>query len=201
MSVFPDLPFNMLISGISECGKTHYVVDLLETQFINKFDYIIIICPTFIYNRTYNRKFVLSDPCVYVLMITGNLDEILKRLIAVFKDSKEQTLFVIDDCANLYDAKLKATALTALAFHGRHLNLSTWVITQKYNAIIKDFRENIKVLVLFYDKDRESREAAFKENDIGMSVGEKQIIVETLKTNKNSKMIMRLIQPFEHVIL
>jgi hypothetical protein len=136
-------------------------------------------------------------------MITGNLDEILKRLIAVFEDSKEHTLFVIDDCANLYDAKLKATALTALAFHGRHLNLSTWVITQKYNAIrpIKDFRENIEVLVLFYDKDRESREAAFKENDIGMSVGEKESIVETLKTNKNSKMIMRLIQPFEHVIL
>jgi hypothetical protein len=70
MSVFPDLPFNMLISGISGCGKTHYVLDLLETQFRNKFDYIIIICPTFIYNRTYNRKFVLSDPCVYVLMIT-----------------------------------------------------------------------------------------------------------------------------------
>ncbi len=191
----------MLISGITGCGKTHFVLDLLATEFKNKFDYVIIICPTFIYNITYSRKFVLSDPNVYVPAINDKLDEILKRLIEDFKDSKEQTLFIIDDCANLYDTKLKATALTKLAFHGRHLNLSTWVITQKYNAIIKDFRENIKVLVLFYDKDRESREAAFKENDIGMSVGEKERIIETLKTNKNSKLIMRLFQPFEYVIL
>jgi general stress protein 26 len=50
-----------------------------------------------------------------------------------------------------------------MAFHGRHLNLSAWLITQKYNAAVKDFRENIEVLVLFYHKNRESREAAFKE--------------------------------------
>ena len=121
--------------------------------------------------------------------------------MTIFKDPKEQTLFIIDDCANLYDTKLKATALTALAFHGRHLNLSTWVITQKYNAIIKDFRENIKVLVLFYDKDRESRETAFKENDVGISSSEKDTIIQTLKTNKNSKLVMRLFLPFKYVIL
>ena len=199
--MYPDPPFNMLISGITGCGKTHYVLDLLETEFKNKFDYIIIICPTFTYNKTYARKFVLSDPFVYVLVINGQLDKILNNVITIFKDPKEQTLFIIDDCANLYDTKLKATALTALAFHGRHLNLSTWVITQKYNAIIKDFRENIKVLVLFYDKDRESREAAFKENDIGMSASEKDTIIRILKNTKNSKLVMRLFQPFEYVIL
>jgi general stress protein 26 len=191
----------MLISGITGCGKTYYVLDLLETEFRNKFDYIIIICPTFDYNKTYARKFVSSDPNIYVLAINDQLDIILNKLVDKFKDEKEQTLFIIDDCANLYDAKLKATALTKLAFHGRHLNLSTWVITQKYNAIIKDFRENIKVLVLFYDKDRESREAVFKENDIGLSVSEKETIIQTLKTNKNAKLIMRLFQPFEYVIL
>ena len=199
--VFPDPPFNMLISGITGCGKTHYVLDLLETKFRNKFDYIIIICPTINYNRTYGRKFLQSDPHVYVLAINGKLDEILNALITVFKDPTEQTLFIIDDCANLYDTKLKATALTALAFHGRHFNLSTWVITQKYNAIIKDFRENIRVLVLFYDKDRESREAAFKENDIGMSTDEKDRVIQTLKTEKNSKLIMQLFQPFKYAVL
>ncbi len=201
MTTFPEPPFNMLISGITGCGKTHYVLDLLETRFTKTFDYIVIICPTFVYNKTYTRKFVLSDPNVYVVTINDQLDKILNGLIGIFRDGKEQTLFIIDDCANLYDTKLKATALTALAFHGRHLNLSTWVITQKYNAIIKDFRENIKVLVLFYDKDRESREAAFKENDIGISVSEKETIIQTLKTNKNAKLIMRLFHPFEYAVL
>jgi general stress protein 26 len=101
----------------------------------------------------------------------------------------------------LYDLKLKSTAITALAFHGRHLNLSTWIITQKYNAIIKDFRQNISVLVLFYDKDRQSRDSAFTENDVGMSSSEKENIVEKLKANKNSKLIMQLFQPFEYAVL
>ena len=96
---------------------------------------------------------------------------------------------------------MKATALTKLAFHGRHINLSTWVITQKYNAIVKDFRENIKVLILFYDKDKESRESAFKENDIGITPVEKDSIVKKLKNDINSKLVMRLFPPFEYEIL
>ena len=191
----------MLISGITGCGKTHFVLDLLETQYKNKFDYIILICPTFQFNKTYDRKFIGKDPDIIPLVIDDNLNIVLCSLIEKFKDKKEQTLIIVDDCANLHDAKLKATALTKLAFHGRHLNLSLWVLTQKYNAIVKDFRENIKVLVLFFDKDKESRESAFKENDIGISVQEKETIIKTLKSNKSSKLIICLFPPFYYEIL
>jgi hypothetical protein len=153
------------------------------------------------YNKTYHRKFILADPDVFPLVINDKLNDILDVVLKKFGDAKEQTLIIIDDCANLYDAKLKATALTKLAFHGRHINLSTWVITQKYNAIVKDFRENIKVLILFYDKDKESRDAAFKENDIGITPFEKDNIVRELKNNVNSKLIMHLFQPFSYEVL
>jgi Cdc6-like AAA superfamily ATPase len=198
---FPEPPFNMLISGITGCGKTHLILDLLETEYRNKFDYIIIICPTLMYNKTYRRKFILSDSDVLPIVINDKLNDMLDVVLKKFADVKEQTLIIIDDCANLYDAKLKATALTKLAFHGRHVNLSTWVITQKYNAIVKDFRENIKVLILFYDKDKESRDAAFKENDIGITLSEKDSIVRELKNNVNSKLIMYLFQPFSYEVL
>lgn len=191
----------MLINGITGCGKTHFVLDLLETEFRNKFDYIFILCPTFQWNKTYNRKFIFSDPHIFPVVINNQLNGILERLIVKYGDHKEQTLIVIDDCANLYDAKLKATALTKLAFHGRHVNLSTWILTQKYNAVVKDFRENIKMLVLFYDKDRESRAAAFKENDISISASDKERILNTLKNDKSSKVIMRLVHPFGWRIL
>jgi GTPase SAR1 family protein len=198
---YPEPPFNMLISGITGCGKTHLILDLLETEYRNKFDYIIIICPTFAYNKTYHRKFILNDPDVFAIAIIDKLNEILDVVLKKFGDIKEQTLIIIDDCANLYDAKLKATALTKLAFHGRHINLSTWVITQKYNAIVKDFRENIKVLILFYDKDKESRDSAFKENDIGITTIEKDSIVKKLKNDVNSKLVMRLFPPFNYAVL
>jgi GTPase SAR1 family protein len=198
---YPEPPFNMLISGITGCGKTHLILDLLETEYRNKFDYIIIICPTFAYNKTYHRKFILNDPDVFAIAIIDKLNEILDVVLKKFGDIKEQTLIIIDDCANLYDAKLKATALTKLAFHGRHINLSTWVITQKYNAIVKDFRENIKVLILFYDKDKESRDSAFKENDIGITTIEKDSIVKKLKNDVNCKLVMRLFPPFNYTVL
>ena len=188
----------MLISGITNCGKTHFVLDLIEKEYLHKFDFIIIICPTYMENKTYCRKFIYCDNDVIPLSVEENLNHILRVIIEKYKDTNEQTLIVIDDCANLHDAKLKATALTELAFHGRHKNLSTWVITQKYNAIVKDFRANIGMLVMFYDKDRESREDAFKENDIGISADEKASILKILKNNKNSKLVMRLFQPFDY---
>ena len=75
------------------------------------------------------------------------------------------------------------------------------MITQKYNAIVKDFRENIKILVLFYDKDKRSRDVAFKENDVAISNLEKENIVQTLKSNKTSKLIMQLYSPFNDVVI
>lgn len=194
-------PFNMLISGMTNCGKTHFVLDLLEKEFKNKFDYIIIVCPTFEYNKTYNRKFIMEDENVIPIIINEKLDDVLNKLIEKYKDSKEQTLIIIDDCANLREAKIKSSALTKLAFHGRHLNISTWILTQKYNAIIKDFRQNVMMLVLFYDKDKDSRDSAFKENDIGLSTDEKEKIIKTLKNQKNYKAIFRLVQPFEFIVL
>jgi len=81
-------------------GKTHFVLDLLETEFRDKFDYIIIICPTFFYNKTYDRKFIHSDGDVIPLAIDDRLNEALEQFINKYKDSTEQTLIIIDDCAN-----------------------------------------------------------------------------------------------------
>ena len=52
--IFVDPPFNTLISGITNCVKTHFVLDLLKTNYKNKFDYIVIYCPTFLVNKTYD---------------------------------------------------------------------------------------------------------------------------------------------------
>jgi general stress protein 26 len=53
-----------------------------------------------------------------------------------------------------------------LAFSGRHLIISVWFITQKYNAVVKDFRDNIRALVQFYEKDEDSLKAALSENGV-----------------------------------
>jgi hypothetical protein len=192
-----DPPFNMLISGITNCGKTHYILSLLENHYISKFDYIVIYCPTYLENTTYDRKFIHNKNIFIMDFNEYSLDELLEKNMIFF--SGYNTLFLIDDCANLHDSKVKASAICKLAFHGRHHKISTWIITQKYNAIVKDFRDNIRMLVLFFDKDRDSIELALKQNNI-IPKEDYSDILNTLKTNKGSKLIMRLEHPFEYYI-
>ena len=47
-----NIPFNALIVGPTNSGKTQFLVNQLCAPFNGKFDYIVLICPTFAYNRT-----------------------------------------------------------------------------------------------------------------------------------------------------
>ena len=55
--LFADPPFNMLISGTTACGKTHFVLVLLKNEFKGKYDYGLIPLPTFVCNKAYERRF------------------------------------------------------------------------------------------------------------------------------------------------
>ena len=92
----------------------------------------------------------------------------LNEWIRLFKDTLKgrQTLFIIDDCSAEGEINKKQDALTELAFSSRHRNHSLWVLTQKYNFISKDVREQIKWLCLFFMKDRDSFEDCLRENDV-----------------------------------
>ena len=86
MSIWIDPPFNMLISGITNCGKTHYIFDILENHYINKFDYIIIYCPTFLINKTYDRKIMHNKNVLIIDMSITDLDELLEINMDFFLD-------------------------------------------------------------------------------------------------------------------
>ena len=46
-------------------GKTHLALNLLESEYRNHFDFIIIICPTLAHNKTYKSQgWVWNDPDV-----------------------------------------------------------------------------------------------------------------------------------------
>ena len=55
-------PFNMIILGMMGCGKTYYLLKMLEDSYRGHFDYIFLICPTFVYNMTYQEWKHKNDP-------------------------------------------------------------------------------------------------------------------------------------------
>ena len=61
------IPFNALIVGPTNSGKSRFVVDQIYGSFRFKFDYIVLICPTFAHNKTYYR-IGENDPRVSVIM-------------------------------------------------------------------------------------------------------------------------------------
>ena len=47
-----NIPFNALIVGPTNSGKTQYIVSQLRGPFWGKFDFMVLICLTFVPNKT-----------------------------------------------------------------------------------------------------------------------------------------------------
>ena len=146
-------PHSAMFVGIMACGKTEFLLQLLETIDKNHFEFIVILCPTILNNKTYlPRKWILDDKNVFIVCdVEGRLNEWIKLFKSMLKD--HQTLFIIDDCSAESEINKKRGALSELAFSGRDRNHCLWVLTQKYNSVSKDVREQIKWLCLFFTKD------------------------------------------------
>ena len=142
------IPFNALIVGPTNSGKSKYVVDQIYGPFRGKFDYIVLICPTFAHNKTYHR-IGENDPRMFVIICKQHEVEIwLKVVTWLFEGTN--TLIILDDCAASKNVKGRTGQLVELAFSARHIGISVWVLTQKITSITPSFRENVAAIVLFY---------------------------------------------------
>ena len=190
-----QIPFNALMVGPTNSGKTKYLVDLLSNEFRGTFDYVILLCPTYTFNKTY-RGFAEEDRDFFVLTPDQHhIDDWLRIVSFVFEGTN--SLIILDDCAASRDVKKRTNELVNLAFSARHKGLSVWVITQQMTSISKPFRENIAALVLFYTPSRKDMKEIFNEYGGGMTSDEKLRLLSALKRNKYSKLIFSLRHPFE----
>ena len=132
-----NIPFNALIVGPTNLGKTQFLVNQLCGLFNGKFDFIVLICPTFAYNKTLYR-FGERDPRLYVIICDQHQVEIWLNL-ASFAFEGTNTLIVLDDCAASKDIKGRTGELVKLGFLARHAGISVWVLTQQLSSIEKPF--------------------------------------------------------------
>ena len=155
------LPFNALIVGPTNSGKTQYLLNQLRGSFRGKFDYIVLFCPTFVKNATYDR-FVDKDPRIFEVVCLQHEIESWLKLASYFFE-KTNTLFVLDDCAASKDVKGRTSQLVNLGFSARHDGISVWVLTQQTTSIAKPFRENVAAIVLFYTPFGKTTKAIFED--------------------------------------
>ena len=154
---FPKYAHSAIICGQTGCGKTEFVLDLLESEYAGVFDKIVILCPTIKWNKAYkNRKWIgdvqwpKDKNITIVNPVSKDGHEMLQELLRFFfnKNAGSPTLYIIDDCSATKELTKKKDMLSELAFSGRHAEQSVWVISQRYISVLKDLREQTKWLCL-----------------------------------------------------
>ena len=136
-NLFPLEPHSATIAGQTGCGKTVFILNLLEKQDRHVFDHIVILCPTIPHNQSYKkRSWIASDPQVYIIYPGPRLHDCLKIIYKIFQGTT--TLYIIDDMSASKTLTKKKDALSELAFSGRYTQQSIWVRSQRYTSVLKD---------------------------------------------------------------
>ena len=200
-------PCTAIFTDQTKCGKTHLVLDLIEKEYSKHFDYIIIICPTLPYNKTYHSKewikkddnIWLIEPPKYIIRRTlrdnktvsekvsglyywtGNLLQML---------ACSEVLFIIDYIIADEGLEKRSQSLLELAISGRHRKHYLWLLTQSYSAIPKNLRRQAKAIFVWYPKERGDLIMVYDENDV--LIDDKVVVARNfLKKSKHACLYIR----------
>ena len=136
-------------------GKTHLALSLLENEYRNHFDFIVIISPTLRYNSTYkSRSWVWNDPDVIPIELGNNLYYLIEKISNLLAGDK--TLFLIDDIIANETLDKCRQPLLELAISGRHRGHSLWLLTQSYTAVPNNIRRQAKLLYVCIQKTEQT---------------------------------------------
>ena len=91
--------------------------------------------------------------------------------------------------------------LSELAFSGRHADISAWVLTQKYNSVLTDLREQTRWVALFHCKDRDSFEDCLRENDVIPTREQRALVRKQLAEIKHAKLLSKTDQPAAYIVV
>ena len=179
--------------------KTHLALSLLENEYRNHSNFIVIICLTLRYNSTYkSRSWVWNDPDVIPIEPGNQLHYLIEKISDLLAGDK--TLFLIDDIIADETLDKCHQSLLELAISGRYRGHSLWLLTQSYTAISNKIRRQAKMLYVWYPKNRTDLNIIHEENDV---IGPEELarVKAELKWGKHTCLIMRMEHPRAYKIV
>ena len=186
-------PHTALFVAPTGVGKTHLALSLLENEYRNHFNFIIIICPTLEHNETYKgRGWIWNDPDVIPIEPDNNLYYLIEKISNLLAGSA--TLFLIDDIIADETLDKHRQPLLELAISGLYRQHSLWLLTQSYTAVPNNIRRQTKMLHVWYPKNRSDLNTIHEENDV-IETGELARVKAQLKGGKHTCLIMRMEHP------
>ena len=172
------------------CGKIHLVLELIEKEYNNHFDYIVIICPTLPENNKayHSKEWIKNDDKVWLLDSKDNLSQWIKKLSELSRFL--ELLFTIDDIIANESLDKRRQPLLELSISGRHRGHYLWLLTQAHSAIPKNLRRQAKTVFLWYPKEMVDLKAIHDENDV-LTDGELVVAMGVLRKSKHACLYMQ----------
>ena len=198
IDLLPRTAHSAKICGQTGCGKT-FILDLLEGPYRGAFQHIAIVCSTLRYKKAYHRRpWIWTDPEIYLVVPGERLQDYLRALFRLFKGST--TLYILDDLSATKVLTKKKDMLSELAFSVNHAEQSIWVLTQTYNAVLTDLREQKRWLAVFCMKDHDSFHECLKKNNVVPSE-QRASLQQELAETKHAVLLLKTDQPASYMVL
>ena len=193
--IVPPTPCRILVTGPSGSGKTQLAVDMLTRIYAGCFERIYVFSPSVHLDSVWNvvkdhvHK-VMGVPdterCYYDSWDEEALDEILKTQKAVVAHQKKEKAgkqiygicVIVDDFADspqVMASRQGGNALNTLLVRGRHLMISTLILTQRLRLAGCTLRVNAQALVVFRLRNRLELDAIIEELS---AVYDKKVLME-----------------------
>ena len=132
-------------------GKTHLALDLLEQEYLDHFNFIVILCSTLQYNEIYHRgKWFWTDPHIILIEPDNCPYDYIKKIGNILAGSK--TLFLINNIIANEALDEQRQLLLDLAISGWHKGHLLWLLTQSYIAVPLNIRRQAKRVYVWYPK-------------------------------------------------
>ena len=180
-------------------GKMQLALSLLENEYNNHFDFIVIICPTLRYNSTYKSQgSVWNDPELILEEPGNQLYYLIKKYSNLLTGSK--TLFWINDIIADEALDKRRQLLLELAISGCHRQHSLCLLTQSYTNVPNNIRRQAKMLYVWYPKNRTDMNTIHEENNVIETKEELARVKAELKLGKHTCLIMRMEHPRSYTI-
>ena len=188
------IPHAAMFIGPTGCGKSKKVVDLLQNEYRNHYEYIVLLCPTIGVNKTYQDCQALwTDDDVFLIDPKDQLLEYIEGFSKRFQI--RETLFILDDCIGDKHLDERRTKLLDLATSGRHSGHSLWLLTQSYTAIPKNLRRQVKQIFCWFLDQRSDFKLLDDETNIINDATEWKDIQEKLKGSEHGHVHLQRLYP------
>ena len=182
-------PHTTIFTGPTRCGKTHLVLDLIEKECNKHFDYIIIICPTLRWNKTYDvRDWIKNDDKVWLIVPKDKLYQWSEKLLQLLANS--ETPFIIDDIIADESLNKRRQSLLELAISGRYREHYLWLLTQSYSGIPKNLRRQAKSIFVWYPKERADLKMIHDESNV-LTDDELVVVSDFLRNSNHARIYIR----------